>query len=961
MCTRDSFVAGDFGSSFAGESSFAGGARLELRLEPNGFDRKRLASLTKALPKPLREFILVARQLIARGFTTELRNLELDLAGCTSIEDGGIRSLAKAFPLTLVRLSMTLSGMPNASLPMRITDDALLGVARALPGTLTELHLRLDSCVQITDEGVRSLAGRLPISLNHVLLSFVGCVNISNASLFAIAEKLPQTIVNLELCFFGCLQVDDHGMASIADVLPPSLRSLRLDFRACKISDKGLAILARSLPPDLGQLDLDFRLCDVDSKVRTMTESLRSMREWQKALLVQDDALQKPTDARCAAAAARLLGHEDWLVRKIGSKTLGMLGEVSLPHALPLINMLLDAECQTWVFAAESIVRLGETTSATFLSDACRSPRAVRSSRSSINRAMVQVKAAGAASPGDLGDILAQRVAGLASRLTDTDEYVRKAAADALRQLGPVGAPHAAALAGVLMDDDEDVREAALRALSQLSAAAVPYVADIAELLQDDDEDVRMAAARALGTLGSVAEPHADVLAAQLSDPDKKEGALQLLGAMGAAAGAHAEAIAYCLRDEDWRIRIAATEALGQLGAAANPYVGRLTRLLHDEDHIQAALIHVDVGRDVRSAAANALVRLPAGAVLPHTLAYIALSASSRGEGHEELRRRADDALWGLGDEQQVVAFIGVLNDENWQMRVAAVGAIADLGAATVVAVAGVLAKKLEDCSIAVREAAALALGKLPDAALSAKEWAFAAAAPHGDQTLRWRAREALACFGSEQHAEALASWLEHDNALVRRGAVEALAALGAVAALHALALARLLMDKGKGVRAAATAAFEMLVESPAPPPAVAGHLWKKSPSLLRLGTYQWRFVKIAEGRMAWWSSQEAAPADPSDMADCSGCVDLREGACEAVLVPSSDKDQQQFVLRPVTGTALDGTFTGAGMDREFGFDATSSEYCAEAWVYLLRMSMQPAHDAASEEDSLSGSGSEVL
>merc|ERR1711974_402412 len=57
-------------------------------------------------------------------------------------------------------------------------------------------------------------------------------------------------------------------------------------------------------------------------------------------------------------------------------------------------------------------------------------------------------------------------------------------------------------------------------------------------------------------------------------------------------------------------------------------------------------------------------------------------------------------------------------------------------------------------------------------------------------------------------------------------------------------------------------------------------------------------------------------------------------------------KDAKKFVLRPKGGPWIDGSYTGPLADREFCFDAEGSEYCAEGWIYMLRMHINASRDA---------------
>ena len=83
----------------------------------------------------------------------------------------------------------------------------------------------------------------------------------------------------------------------------------------------------------------------------------------------------------------------------------------------------------------------------------------------------------------------------------DTDDRLRRAAADVLGGLGASAAPALDRLLELTRDEDRGVREAAARALGGLGATAAPALDRLLELTRDEDPDVRQAAARALGRI----------------------------------------------------------------------------------------------------------------------------------------------------------------------------------------------------------------------------------------------------------------------------------------------------------------------------------------------------------------------------------------------------------------------------------------------------------------------------
>jgi HEAT repeat protein len=113
----------------------------------------------------------------------------------------------------------------------------------------------------------------------------------------------------------------------------------------------------------------------------------------------------------------------------------------------------------------------------------------------------------------------------LIARLDDTDQNVRRAAAQALGQVG--SEPAVAPLIARLGDEDRDVRRAAAEALGRIGGevAMTRFIA----LLDDEDQGVRRAAVEALGQIGS--EVAVARLTALLDDGDQDVRRAALKGA----------------------------------------------------------------------------------------------------------------------------------------------------------------------------------------------------------------------------------------------------------------------------------------------------------------------------------------------------------------------------------------------------------------------------------------------
>ncbi len=147
----------------------------------------------------------------------------------------------------------------------------------------------------------------------------------------------------------------------------------------------------------------------------------------------------------------------------------------------------------------------------------------------------------------------------------DENEYVRKAAAEALPRLSTPD-EGLRVLIAFLADESPHVRQWATRTLAGLGAAAKPAIPAMTEALKDTDVDVRFAAAEALVKLG-VPGRVVPALIALLEDKRwyNRRWAAEILGDVGPPAKAATPALTKVLKDESEDVRKAAAEALKKI------------------------------------------------------------------------------------------------------------------------------------------------------------------------------------------------------------------------------------------------------------------------------------------------------------------------------------------------------------------------------------------------------------
>ena len=217
-----------------------------------------------------------------------------------------------------------------------------------------------------------------------------------------------------------------------------------------------------------------------------------------------------PADSEVVAALSRCLSDQDPAVRAIAMSAAQRFPAAVVAQVLPQLSAVL-AERQNSTETRASAARLIGTLDAQGREAAGALAQAAGSDpdppvRSACLLSLCRVAAADQAVP-VLQQVLQK----------DAQAAVRGVAAVRLGKLGPPAAAAAPALADALADSDEGVRRKAADALAALGAAAVtPAVGK----LEAADAGVRRLAVFVLGKLGATAKPALDALRKRLQDPD---------------------------------------------------------------------------------------------------------------------------------------------------------------------------------------------------------------------------------------------------------------------------------------------------------------------------------------------------------------------------------------------------------------------------------------------------------
>ena len=347
-------------------------------------------------------------------------------------------------------------------------------------------------------------------------------------------------------------------------------------------------------------------------------------------------AALKDWDVRAAAEALVKIGtlavepliaalkDAEWRVRKAAAVALGKIKD---PRAVePLIAALKDTDKDVRQAAA---VALGEI----------KDPRAVEPLIAALGDESSGVRLAAAKSLGEIKDPRA--VEPLSAALKDENKYVRRAAAHALDRLGwkpeqdeiagwywmakcdwdkcvALGALTVEPLIAALKDTDEEVRRAAAEALGKIKDRRA--VEPLSAAFKDTDKDVRQAAAVSLDRLGW--KPEQDESAGWYWMAKRYWGQCVVLGALAV------EPLIAALKHKDSDARKVAAEALGEIKdpRAVEPLIAALK----------------DEKWDVRAAAAEALVSLYRNASLSETAKQTILAYRSK-----ITSPHTDDDNWG--------------------------------------------------------------------------------------------------------------------------------------------------------------------------------------------------------------------------------------------------------------------------------------------------------------------------
>ncbi|KAI8623482.1 ARM repeat-containing protein [Xylariaceae sp. FL1651] len=412
--------------------------------------------------------------------------------------------------------------------------------------------------------------------------------------------------------------------------------------------------------------------------------------------------------------------------------------------------------------------------------------------------------------------------------LKNTNQDVRRAAADALGKQSNLSDRAVEAIIELLKDTNQDVRRAAVNALRNQSNLSDTVVKAIIELLKDTNQDVRWAAAEALRNQSNLSDRAVEAIVELLKDTNQnvRRAAADAFRKQSNLSDRAVEAIVELLKDTNPNVRRAAADALRNQSNLSDRAVKAIIELLKDtnqdvrraaadalrnqsnlSDTAVKAIIELlkDTNQDVRWAAAEALKN-------QSNLSDRAVKTIIEllKDTNQNVRRAAADTLKNQSNLSDTVveAIVELLKDTNQNVRWAAADALRNQSNLSDRAVKAII-ELLKDTNPNIRRAAADALRNQSNLSDRAVE-AIIELLKDTNQNVRRAAADALRNQSnlSDRAVEAIIELLKDTNQDVRRAAVNALRNQSNLSDTVVKAIIELLKDTNQDVRRAAVDAL---------------------------------------------------------------------------------------------------------------------------------------------------------
>lgn len=352
---------------------------------------------------------------------------------------------------------------------------------------------------------------------------------------------------------------------------------------------------------------------------------------------------------------------------------------------------------------------------------------------SSLQNSNEIVRRRAAQTLGQLGFASSNVVGALVFALQDGDVEVRCRAAESLGQLGQTSPEITTALIGALQDFNIEVRRISTESLRRLGQTSQVVIEKLLMALHDKNVNTRRRAAQSLGHLGQSSQLviEALVTALQDKDVDTRRRAAQSLGHLGQLPPTATESLIKALHDVNAGVRISVTESLGQSAQTSPITIDALVTALHDENEIvritaaeslgilgQRAPIVIqallealrDNDVEVQCQAINSLAQLNHASAEVVTALIVALSNID-----ERIRQQAAASLGQLGQPSSIItkSLMTALDDLDQSVRHQAATSLGQLGQILSIVIEVLVYALQQDESPLIRKHAAQLLGEV--------------------------------------------------------------------------------------------------------------------------------------------------------------------------------------------------------------------------------------------------------
>lgn len=469
----------------------------------------------------------------------------------------------------------------------------------------------------------------------------------------------------------------EHLIADARTAARPSTRERHIDALTRTLEEPN-AQTRRGAAEALGGMGLNTdprgaalacRLSDADThtRVHTAYALLRggmpkapSAMEQAKRLVTSDprnrqgcvEALTCMGEAG-AAALAGVLDHPNCNaeIRRMVAQALGSMGADAFSQVGVLSRRIGDDDAWVRTHTAESLLMMG-TAFSPRLGDLRKSlddGTTLDSSTGISQQGQAVTRRRALQAMGQRGAFAAPYASEIASYLQDSDQGVRRRAAESLARIGVSGesealSPHGRALAKCLQDNNAFVRSSALGALCEMGPASEGYALELAHACRDSDPKVRSRAAEGLGHIGPAASHYILDLASLLRDMDaecRRCGAVAMLQ-MGMAAAPYAKQLAQLLDDDAAGLRWTLADGLKSLG---RPGAEALSSRLKDSN----SMVRQTARTSLQQMGWQITEESPGASRSPRTFQYRDRTDGGNVPSHVQMRIRAPDGILGQG------------------------------------------------------------------------------------------------------------------------------------------------------------------------------------------------------------------------------------------------------------------------------------------------------------------------